>query len=42
LVFIGGAVLAEIYKDRPEFWITKQEIDENGIEKALEMHGIKI
>jgi len=42
LVFIGGAVLAEIYKDRPEFWITKQEIDEYGIEKALEMHGIKI
>jgi Actin and related proteins len=42
LVFIGGAVLAEIYKDRPEFWITKQEIDENGIEKALEMHGIKV
>jgi len=42
LVFIGGAVLAEIYKDRPEFWITKQEIDENGIERALEMHGIKV
>jgi len=42
LVFIGGAVLAEIYKDREEFWITKKEIDEHGIEKALEMHGIKV
>jgi actin-related protein 2 len=42
LVFIGGAVLAEIYKDREEFWITKKEIDEYGIEKALEMHGIKV
>jgi len=42
LVFIGGAVLAEIYKDREEFWITKKEIDEFGIEKALENHGIKV
>jgi len=42
LVFIGGAVLAEIYKDREEFWITKKEIEEHGIEKALEMHGIKV
>ena len=42
LVFIGGAVLAEIYKDREEFWITKKEIEEYGIEKALEMHGIKV
>lgn len=42
LVFIGGAVLAEIYKDRKEFWITKEEIEELGIEKALEKHGIKV
>mmetsp|Transcript_25485 Transcript_25485/g.35072 ORF Transcript_25485/g.35072 Transcript_25485/m.35072 type:complete len:267 (+) Transcript_25485:406-1206(+) len=31
MVFLGGSVLADIMKDRPEFWITKQEYDEHGI-----------
>jgi len=30
MVFLGGSVLADIMKDRPEFWITKQEWQEKG------------
>nr|CAD1836605.1 unnamed protein product [Ananas comosus var. bracteatus] len=31
MVYLGGAVLAGIMKDAPEFWITKQEYQEEGI-----------
>lgn len=31
MVFLGGSVLADIMKDKPEFWITKQEYDEQGL-----------
>lgn len=30
MVFLGGSVLAEIMKDKDEFWISKQEWDEVG------------
>jgi actin-related protein 2 len=30
MVFLGGSVLADIMKDRPEFWISKQEWEEHG------------
>lgn len=30
MVFLGGSVLADIMKDRPEFWISKQEWQEEG------------
>lgn len=30
MVFLGGSVLADIMKDRPEFWISRQEWDEHG------------
>jgi actin-related protein 2 len=30
MVFLGGSVLADIMKDRPEFWISKQEWSEQG------------
>jgi len=30
MVFLGGSVLADIMKDRPEFWISKQEWQEFG------------
>ena len=30
MVFLGGAVLADIMKDRDEFWITKKEWEEMG------------
>eukprot|EP01041_Mallomonas_annulata_P001837 gene1837-3552_t len=31
MVFLGGSVLADIMKDRPEFWITRQEYAEQGL-----------
>jgi len=31
MVFLGGAVLADIMKDRPEFWISKSTYEEKGV-----------
>ena len=31
MVFIGGAVLADVMKDKEEFWITKAEYEEQGV-----------
>lgn len=31
LVFLGGAVLANITKDREDFWMTRQEYEEKGL-----------
>ena len=30
MVFIGGAILAEIMKDKPEFWMMKADYEEQG------------
>jgi len=30
MVFLGGAVLADIMKERDEFWMLKREWDEQG------------
>jgi len=30
MVFLGGAVLADIMKERDEFWMLKSEWDEQG------------
>ena len=30
-VFIGGAVLADVMKDRDDFWMSKAEYQEQGI-----------
>ncbi len=29
MVFVGGAVLADIMKDRNDFWVTKEEWEED-------------
>lgn len=39
MVFLGGSVLADIMKDKPEFWITKQDYDELGIERSMQKIG---
>lgn len=31
MVFLGGAVLAEIMKNKESFWITKAEYEEQGL-----------
>ena len=38
MVFLGGAVLADIMKSREEFWITREEWYEQGI-RSLDKLG---
>ncbi|WVR00206.1 hypothetical protein IAU59_007348 [Kwoniella sp. CBS 9459] len=38
MVFLGGAVLADIMKDKDAFWVTKEEWDEQGV-RALDKLG---
>ncbi|KAJ1496814.1 Actin- protein 2 [Coelomomyces lativittatus] len=39
MVFLGGAVLAEIMKDNPYFWMTKTEYQEIGIQIVEKFSG---
>jgi actin-related protein 2 len=39
MVFLGGAVLAEIMKDKEDFWVTKKEYQELGVTRALAKLG---
>lgn len=41
MVFLGGAVLADIMKDKEGFWMTREEYQEKGI-KVLEKLGVKV
>ncbi len=40
-VFMGGSILAEIMKDRPEFWTTRADYNELGIERILAKMGAR-
>lgn len=35
-VFLGGATLAEIYKDSDDFWISKEEYFEKGAARCIQ------
>lgn len=39
MVFIGGAVLAEVTKDREGFWLTKEEYQEQGLKILHRLQG---
>jgi len=39
MVFLGGAVLANVMKDRPEFWISREEYEEQGLDNCLKKLG---
>jgi actin-related protein 2 len=39
MVFLGGAVLADIMKDRPEFWLQKKDWEEQGA-RSLQKFGV--
>lgn len=39
MVFLGGAVLANIMKDKQSWWITKQEWEEEGVKSLEKLHG---
>ncbi|RXM91257.1 Actin-related protein 2-A [Acipenser ruthenus] len=41
MVFLGGAVLADIMKDKESFWMTRQEYQEKGV-KILEKLGVTV
>lgn len=36
MVFLGGSVLADIMKDREEFWISRAEYEEHGAAAILQ------
>jgi actin-related protein 2 len=36
MVFLGGAVLADIMNAREQFWMTKAEYDEVGLHRILQ------
>merc|ERR1712066_422520 len=40
MVFIGGAVLADVMKDKEEFWMTKAEYEEQGV-RVIEKLGAR-
>ncbi|XP_067943589.1 actin-related protein 2-A [Watersipora subatra] len=40
MVFLGGAVLADIMKDKESFWISREEYQEKGL-RCLEKLGVK-
>mmetsp|Transcript_34742 Transcript_34742/g.56269 ORF Transcript_34742/g.56269 Transcript_34742/m.56269 type:complete len:358 (+) Transcript_34742:244-1317(+) len=35
MVFLGGAVLGDLMKDRPDFWVTREDFEEGGVELAM-------
>jgi actin-related protein 2 len=39
MVFLGGSVLADIMKDRSEFWMTKAEYEEQGLRAVMKKIG---
>ena len=41
MVFLGGAVLADIMKDRDTFWMSREEYQEKGV-KVLEKLGVSV
>ena len=40
MVFLGGAVLAAIMKDRDDFWISRQEWQERGPPHCRSVGGL--
>jgi len=39
MVFLGGAVLAEIMKDKDTFWVSRREYEEKGVDFCLQKLG---
>eukprot|EP01127_Copromyxa_protea_P000967 TRINITY_DN108_c0_g1_i1.p1 TRINITY_DN108_c0_g1~~TRINITY_DN108_c0_g1_i1.p1 ORF type:complete len:251 (+),score=60.60 TRINITY_DN108_c0_g1_i1:479-1231(+) len=39
MVFLGGAVLAGIMKDKPNFWVSKEEYEEKGVDWCISKLG---
>lgn len=41
MVFMGGAVLADIMKDKDTFWMSREEYREKGL-KVVEKLGVSV
>lgn len=41
MVFLGGAVLSDIMKDNQDFWMTKSEYEEKGLQ-ILKKLGVTV
>jgi len=39
MVFLGGAVLADIMKDKADFWMTREEYQEKGVRVLEKLLG---
>lgn len=39
MVYLGGAVLADIMKNKEDFWLTRKDFEEQGIERLLKKIG---
>jgi actin-related protein 2 len=42
MVFFGGSVLANIMKDRDEFWINKADYEEQGLRCLNKLSSTKV
>lgn len=41
MVFIGGSVLADVMKDKQQFWITRAQYEEMGVDRMMEsVYGV--
>jgi len=36
MVFLGGAVYANLVKDTPHFWVSRREYEEHGIQRCVD------
>ena len=41
MVFIGGSVLADVMKDKQQFWVTRAQYEEMGVDRMMEsVYGV--
>ena len=40
MVFMGGAVLADIMKDKEDFWMARKDYEEKGLARVMAKLGV--
>ena len=41
MVFMGGAVLAEVMKNKDDFWMHRKDYEEKGLKSVMEKLGVR-
>lgn len=41
MVFMGGAVLAEVMKNKDDFWMHRKDYEEKGLKGVMEKLGVR-